>query len=125
VSSRGAAVRVLIQGTAEDALDAAINGPSFRRLIRVWYDGDVNSAIVKLLSGAYHDVMAVQFLLEIFAGVLQISGHNPHSVVGVGSTRFRCPGKRSKEGDAGIKCASRTGGASWPNVMIEVGSLNP
>jgi hypothetical protein len=69
--------------------------------------------------------MAVQFLLEIFAGVLQIPGHNPHSVVGVGSTRFRCSGKRSKEGDAGIKCASRTGGASWPNVMIEVGFSAP
>ena len=40
----------------------------------------------------------------------------------MGATRFTVPGKRSKEGDTGLKPAgTRDGRNDWPSLMVEVG----
>ena len=55
-----------------------------------------------------------------------VPGHDTFSVVDVGAARFHCPGKRSKEGDNGMMCPTRSGrGIEWPNLMIEVGYSEP
>ena len=50
---------------------------------------------------------------------MAIPGHNHHSIRGVGATRYRVPDKRSKEGDEGVACATRSW-EGWPNIMVEV-----
>ena len=55
-----------------------------------------------------------------------VPGHDTFSVVDVVAGRFHCPGKRSKEGDNGMMCPTRSGrGIEWPNLMIGVGYSEP
>lgn len=77
------------------------------------------------MPGSEHEITSRAFYDEIKAHVAQTPGHDYRSVVGVGAARYRCPGKRSKEGDDGLKCPTRLGTAAWPNLMIEVGYSEP
>ena len=53
--------------------------------------------------------------------IAEIPGHNQWSVSDTGSTRFTVAGRRSKEGDTGMRCATRVGATAWPNLMVERG----
>lgn len=71
-----------------------------------------------------HEVTSRRFYTEIVSAITRISGHDTYSVDGLGATRFQSPGKRSKEGDEGIRCTTRQS-IKWPNIMIEVGYSEP
>ena len=114
-------VRLLVTGVDEASVDAAIRPLPFRRSMRVWYESDLESAIIKLLPSPMHDVTASQFFLEVASAIHSLPGHGFLSLTAIGASKFNCQGKRSKEGDAGVRCTTRTGAAAWPNLMIEVG----
>ncbi|KAI5807857.1 hypothetical protein DFH27DRAFT_522564 [Peziza echinospora] len=116
--------RILVQGVSDLAIfDEAIATLPFRRNLRVWYEAP--SAIITILPGIAHEIVSWRLYTEILLKVIAIPGHNASSVHGVGSARFRAAGgRRSKEGDAGVRCATRQG-EEWPNIMIEVGYSEP
>ena len=113
-------VHLLVTGVNEEVVDAAIRTLSFRPFLRVWSESE--AAIIRMIMpGPHHEITSRQFCFAILGHVMQIPGHTYGSVIGVGATRFRCPGRRSKEGDDGLRCPSRTAALDWPNLMIEVG----
>jgi hypothetical protein len=117
----GTTVRLLVRGVSNDAVDRALKNLQFRVLVRTWYEVDVESAIIKLMPSSRHDITSRAFYTAIQNRVMIMPGHDSFSLVGLGSTRFSSPGGRSKEGDEGLRCGTRIGPQSWPNVMIEVG----
>ena len=118
------AIRLVVTGVNEEAVDAAMRTLPFCPFLRVWFESD--TAIIRMImTSGHHENTCGQFNNEIVGKILQIPGHNPRSFRAVGATRFHSPGRRSKEGDAGFKCASRTGIQDWPNLMIEVGYSEP
>ncbi|KAF8540403.1 hypothetical protein BDD12DRAFT_833386 [Trichophaea hybrida] len=118
-------IRLLVTGVNEDGVDTGIRKLPFCPALRVWYECDVDAAIIKIMPVPEHEITSRQFYGEILMHVAQIPGHSNRSVAGVGATRYRCSGKRGKEGDDGFKCSTRVGGATWPNLMIEVGHSEP
>ncbi|KAF8419673.1 hypothetical protein EV426DRAFT_538359 [Tirmania nivea] len=80
----------------------------------------VGSGILRLLPSPFHDITSSQFIYNIITKVAAIPGHTTNSIRGVGKTKYRVPGKRSKEGDEAIQCATRRW-SDWPNLVIEVG----
>ncbi|KAI5804144.1 hypothetical protein DFH27DRAFT_394632 [Peziza echinospora] len=126
--------RLLVQGATEQAIDDSIATIPFRRILRVWYEDHTSdvalpaSAIITIFPGREHEVVSRQLLIQIVLKVAAIAGHDGNSIFGVGSARFGTAasggGRRSKEGDEGISCSTRSG-AEWPNVMIEVGYSEP
>ncbi|KAL7266523.1 hypothetical protein RUND412_010929 [Rhizina undulata] len=114
-----AAVQVLVTGVTEQKVDEAIRRLPLR-LMRVWYELDVNAAIIRIMPSPKHDITSHQFYIEIHDRVMEIPGHDRYSICPVRSYRFRCP-VGSKEGNGGMKCATRVGSAAWSNLMIEVG----
>ena len=68
-----------------------------------------------------HDITASQFFLEVASAIHSLPGHGFLFLTTISASKFNCPGKRSKEGDAGIRCTTRTDAAAWPNLMIGVG----
>ena len=113
-------MRLLVTGVDEESVDAAIRTLPFRRSIRVWYEPDVDSAIIKLMPSPMHNITASQFCQAVASAIILLLGHNHLSLTPVGTSRFNCPGKRSKEGNAGLRCSTRTGAGAWPNLMFEV-----
>ncbi|KAF8416214.1 hypothetical protein EV426DRAFT_627641 [Tirmania nivea] len=120
-------IRVLVTEVTEEALDRALSKFRFRRNLRVWLeDGSGRGAAILTFSPSVtHEVASRRFFVEILARVVRIPGHDLDSIEGVGAARFHCPGRRSKEGDEGIRCSARAGGNEWPNVMIGVGFSEP
>ena len=117
-------VHLLVKGVNEELVNAAIRSLPFRRSLRVWFESD--AAIIRMIMPSpAHEITSREFSAAIRNHVAQIPGHTYQSVCGVGATRFRCPGARSKEGDDGFKCTTRSGAADWPNLMIEVGYSEP
>ena len=114
-------VRLLVTGVDEEGVEAATRTLPFRRSVRVWYESDVDSAIIKFMPSAMHEITASLFCTAVTSTTAQLPGHNYRSLIPVGATKFSCPGKRSKEGDEGLRCRTRTGAAAWPNLMFEVG----
>lgn len=94
----------------------------FKKMMRIWRELD--DVIITVMSSVKHEVTSRTLLLEIVYAIARIPGHDIHSVRGLGSARFYSPGKRSKEGDKGIRCATRQS-TTWPNIMIEVGYSEP
>ena len=119
-------VHLLVTGVNEEAVDAAMRSLPFRPFIRVWFESDAHAARIRMIMpSAEHEIACQAVASEITEHVRQIPGHNYRSLTAVGATRFSCPGRRSKEGDAGLRCSTRAGGAAWPNLMIEVGYSEP
>lgn len=115
-----ATVRLLLTGITE-CMNLAIHQLPFRRFIRIWCHPDVDSAILKLMSGFRHEVTCGTFFASIATAVRDLPNYSLNSIKGMGSTKFHIPGQRSKEGDEGIKCQTRAGRDNWPNFMLEVG----
>lgn len=112
-------IRVVISSASEAKIDEAVEKLDFRKSTRLMWEEAVGSGILRLLPGPHHDITSRQFLCNIFAKVAAIPGHTTNSIRGVGSTKFRVPG-RSKEGDETIQCSTRRW-SDWPNIVIEVG----
>jgi len=123
--------RLLVQGATEQAIDGSIAMIPFRRILRVWYEGHNGAfpaaAIITILPGIAHEFVSRQLFTNILVKVMAIAGHDSESICSTGSTRFGVAGggRRSKEGDEGIRCSTRTGPDGWPNIMIEVGYSEP
>ncbi|KAL7275441.1 hypothetical protein RUND412_001613 [Rhizina undulata] len=115
-----ATVQVLVTGVTEERVDAAIRSLP-HRLMRVWYEQDANAAIIRFMPSPIHNTTTPEFYHYIINRVQQILGHDFFSMCLVGTSRFHVPGKGNKEGDGGMKCATRKGSTTWPNLMIEVG----
>ncbi|RPB23683.1 hypothetical protein L211DRAFT_868542 [Terfezia boudieri ATCC MYA-4762] len=119
-------VRLLVKGTSQQAIDDSIATLPFRGSLRVWLENNASSpcAIITFLPGLPHEVTVDTLQREIWHKVSMIPGHDHRSIRNVGSCRYEVPGRRSKEGDAGLRCRTRVGD-EWPNVMIEVGYSEP
>jgi len=109
-------IRVLVTGVKEEALGRALSSFRFGRNLRVWLEDESGhgAAILTFSPSVTHEVARRQFFIEILERVSRIPSHDLH-----------CLGRRSKEGDDGIICATRAGGNAWPNVMTEVGYSEP
>ena len=114
-------VRLLVTGVDEASVDAVIRRLPFRRATRVWYEADLDSAIIKLMPSSMHQVTSSQFCQEVSTEIHILPGHGFLSLTSIGASKFSCPGRRNKEGDAGLRCPTRTGATAWPDLMIEVG----
>ena len=118
-------VHVLVKNVNEDQIDRALSKIPFRRRIRVWVEID-DAMITITPGGAKHEATCRTFSSQMMSAIAMIPGHDILSVFELGATRVRCPGKRSKEGDNGMRCLTRFGrGIEWPNLMIEVGYSEP
>lgn len=117
-------VPALVKNVTEEQIDKARSQLPFGRMIRVLIEGD--NAIIKIIPGLKHEIVGDIFSTEVRFDIAMIPGYDRLLVIGVGSTTFHCPGKRSKKGDKGFKCSSRLDkGIEWPNLMIEVGYSEP
>ena len=87
---------------------------------RLTYDYVRQKLIVRLMPGAAHEIVSVEFLRQITESICNIPGHTRFSIAGLGATRFKVPGVGSKEGDQGLKPATRTAQGDWPSLVIEV-----
>lgn len=117
-------VHVLVKNVTEDQIDGVLSQLPFRRMTRVWVE--VDDAIIWITPGKKHELTGRTFYSHLFSALTMIPGHGLLSVAEVGAARFHCLGKRSKEGDYGIRCSTRFGRCiEWPNLMIEVGYSEP
>ena len=114
-------MRLLVTGVDEASVDAAMRILPFRRSARVWFESNVDSAILTSSRSQIHDVTASQFFFKFACGFSALPSHSFLSLTGVGTSRFSCSGRRSKQGAAGIMYNTRTGGATWPNLVVEFG----
>ncbi|KAG0138478.1 hypothetical protein HOY82DRAFT_545087 [Tuber indicum] len=74
------------------------------------------------MPGAAHGITSRSFMMELAVKISSIPGHQKHSSILLGRSRFSVPGKRSKEGDEGIKpTATRRSRDDWPSLVVEVG----
>ena len=92
-----------------DPFDQALVKLGIRRGIRLTYEESLESLIIRLMPGAAHENTSGSFLVKIILKILRIPGHSEYSYRTVGATRFIVPGKRSKEGDTGLKPAGTRG----------------
>ena len=69
----GTTVRLLVRGVSNDAVDRALKNLQFRVLVRTWYEIDVESAIIKLLPSARHDITSRAFYTAIQNRVIIIN----------------------------------------------------
>ena len=117
-------VHILVKKVTEDEIDKVLSQLQFRRMTRVWIE--IDDVIISITPGLKDEVTSRTIHPFLSSAIMVIPGHGPLSVVSVRDTRFHCPGKRSKEGDDGIRCSTRFGrGIEWPNLMIEVGCSEP
>ena len=114
--------RVVVKNVTDEQLEAATVELPFKKMMRSWRELD--DVIITVMPGLKHEVTSRTLFAEIVSAVARIPGHDNYSVRALGSARFHSPGKRSKEGDEGIRCATRQS-IKWPNVMIEVGYSEP
>ena len=112
---------ISVSAISEETLDTVIAPLRAHNVLRVWWESEIRGAIIKLMPSAHHEFSASRFLTNLTTKVLEIPGHDQWSLDQVGATRFHVPGRRSKEGDGGVRCSTRVGANAWPNLMIEVG----
>ncbi|PUU73413.1 hypothetical protein B9Z19DRAFT_1163166 [Tuber borchii] len=105
-----------------ESIDRAFKTVRIRSTVRFTYEQDLEALIIKCTISYAHDSTSRSFLIELSSAVASIPGHTRFSILPIGSQTFSSPGKRSKEGDEGIKPTNtRAHEAEWPSVMIEVG----
>ena len=123
-ASKGASIsRLLVTNVTDEKLGAATAELPFKKKkMRIWRD--LEDVIIRVMSSSKHEITSRSRYSEILSAILKILCHDIYSIVGVGATRFHSPGKGSKEGDEGIRCATRQT-INWPNLMIEVGNSEP
>lgn len=122
VSKSSSTFRLVVKNVTDEQLEAATVELPFKKMMRIWRELD--DVIITVMPGLKHEVTSWTLCTEIISAIARIPGHNNYSVRILGSTRFHYPGKRSKEGDGGIRCATRQS-SKWPNLMIEVGYSEP
>lgn len=106
----------------DEQLGAATAELPFKKMMRIWRD--LEDVIITVMSSSKHEITSRSLSSEILSAILKIPCHDTYSIVGVGATRFHSPGMGSKEGDEGIRCATRQT-INWPNLTIEVGYSEP
>lgn len=117
----GRTIYISVSGVLESTLDEVL-GPLRNRIqLRVWWEGEAPAGIITLMPSARHEFSAGRFISNIPAKIWRIPGHDVWSTSLVGASRYSVPGRRSKEGSGGLRCSTRVGAASWPNLMVEVG----
>ena len=114
--------RLVVKNVIDEQLEEATVELPFTKMMRIWRELD--DVIITVMPGLKHEVTSRTLFAEIVSAIARIPGHDNYSVRALGSARFHSPGKRSKEGDEGIRCATRQS-IKWPNVMIEVWYSEP
>ncbi|KAG0643358.1 hypothetical protein HOY80DRAFT_1020245 [Tuber brumale] len=115
---------LMVKGVTEEQLaevDVALEKRGIRNIARFTYENAVESLIIRLMPGAAHERTAIDFYLTLIENISSIPGHSIRSIRSVGCTQFQVPGRRSKQGDAGLMPATRQRETDWPSLMIEVG----
>ncbi|KAG0640424.1 hypothetical protein HOY80DRAFT_884733, partial [Tuber brumale] len=108
-----------------DEIDDAFQDLGIRTCVRFTYEHDLEAMIIRCMPSEVHERASRSFLIKLAFKIAALPGHSEDSILPVGSTRFSVPGKRSKEGDEGIKPAdTRADGDEWPSLMVEVGTSN-
>ncbi|KAG0134918.1 hypothetical protein HOY82DRAFT_480722 [Tuber indicum] len=121
----GTGFYVAVSGVSEgmlDIIDNAFVNHGIRRQVRFIYESPIESLIIKCMPGSTHEIVSRRFMTKLHDKICAIPGHTEYSYDPVGSTRFSVSGKRSKEGDEGLKPAdTRPHEEDWPSLMVEVG----
>ncbi|RPB00415.1 hypothetical protein L873DRAFT_1789001 [Choiromyces venosus 120613-1] len=104
-----------------DIIEEQLQLVQLRSAVRFTFENSLNAAILRIMPGPEHEKVGFCLVLEIVIKIASIPGHSHQSTVGVGATRFKVPGVRSKEGDHGLHPDTRLGRDAWPSLMIEVG----
>ena len=84
------------------------------------YDNVKKQLIVKFMPGVAHDTTGMELYLLVRDTIGALPGHDRFSIRSMATSRFTVPGLRSKEGDQGLKPATRIGPLEWPSLVIEV-----
>ena len=102
-------------------IETAFERRGLRAALRFTYENATESLIIKYMPGVAHEVTAIGFSSRIMDKIAQLPGHSLSSIIGLGTAQFGIPGRRSKQGDAAIKPATRIRITDWPSLVIEVG----
>ncbi|KAG0635654.1 hypothetical protein HOY80DRAFT_892692, partial [Tuber brumale] len=92
-----------------------------RNIARFTCENAVELLIIHLMPGDAHESTAIDLYLMLVEKISSIRGHFIRSIHCVGCTQFQVLGCRSKQGDAGLRPATRQRETDWPSLMIEVG----
>jgi hypothetical protein len=112
-------VRLGFQGCFIDTIDNELGKMKLGKHLRLWYDRNVESVIIKLMPSGAHDVTCGEFSRYITVKIAALPGQSMDSVVSMNTTRFEYGG-RGKEADFALRCRTRAAG-EWPNIVIEIG----
>ena len=116
---------IVVSGVSEamvDPINDALKHYGIRNQLRLTYEHDLDSMIIKCTTGIPHERTSWSFIDEITEKIRQIPEHHKHSYHHTGTATFSVPGKRSKEGDGGVAPAgTRDSKFDWPSVVVEVG----
>lgn len=112
----------LADGITVEALDQAIEGTSV---------SEANKILIREMplvitcetggigSPRYHDSLFHTMIVPA------IARNDILSPAGVDSTRFLSRTGRSKESDSAIRCSTRAGVETWPNIVLKIGFSGP
>ncbi|KAG0633013.1 hypothetical protein HOY80DRAFT_897200 [Tuber brumale] len=115
---------MLVTGLPESQLvliEKSFEEHAIRGTARFTYENVLESLIIRLMPGAAHEHTSRDFYVTLVTKIATLPGHSIRSIRSVGATHFVVPGKRSKQGDEGLRPATRTLITDWPSIMIEVG----
>ncbi|KAG0632772.1 hypothetical protein HOY80DRAFT_1113438 [Tuber brumale] len=115
---------LMVKGVTKEQLaevDIVLEKHGTRNIARFTYQNTVELLIIRLMLGAVHESTAIDFYLRLVKKISSILEHSIRSIHSVGCTQFQVLGCRSKQGDAGLRPATRQRDTDWPSLMIEVG----
>jgi len=110
-----------ISDAQSEVIERKLRAAEIMRTVRFTFEESLNAAILRIRPGSAHHMIASTFAYEFTKKMTTIPGHGRHSVACSGSTLFRTPSVRSKQGDQSVRPRTRRGQAAWPSVMVEVG----
>lgn len=114
-----------VSGVKEEMMESienAFKNVGIRSTVRFTFEQELEALIIKYKISHAHDKTSRSFMIELSCKIASLPGHSRYSVVPIGSQTFSVPGKRSKEGDEGIKPTNtRVDEDEWPSLMVEVG----
>jgi len=110
-----------ITDAAAQGIGRKLRAAEIMRTVRITFEESLNAAILRIRPGSAHHMIASTFAHEFTQKMATIPGHGQYPVVCIGSTLFRTPGVRSKEGDQSFRPRTRRGAEAWPSVVVEVG----
>ena len=103
----GMTTYVSIFGVLQETIDQLVDPLRNRIALHVWWEGNCTAAIIKLMPGDEHEIAIAHLANFLIYKILALPGHNNWSYTDTGSTRFIVEGRRSKEGDRGLRCSTR------------------